>query len=154
MKGIIATAVLAAIAITAGAQGMGKNIPSGAGNVVVTIDSIDTDRSYLMVTVMRDNFTPFDYEMLPSQRGSMTVEMRTPPGNMPFSVMAYEDINLNRRLDLDANLVPTEKSAVVHCTGGETAVALTLVHYDKLLKKLPADTAATTTVPADSIQAK
>ena len=120
----------------------------------VTIDSIDTDRSYLMVTVMRDNFTPFDYEMLPSQRGSMTVEMRTPPGNMPFSVMAYEDINLNRRLDLDANLVPTEKSAVVHCTGGETAVALTLVHYDKLLEKLPADTAATTTVPADSIQAK
>lgn len=142
MKKILFTALSAAVLLTVFAQTPGKNIPNGAGILAVTIDSIDTDRSYLMVTVMRDNFTPFDYEMVPSRRGSMTVEMRTPPGYMPFSVMAYEDINLNRRLDLNDDMVPVEKSAVVHCRGGETHITLTLVHYDLLLDSLqqPLDT--------------
>ncbi len=149
MKTLFSIMIVAAMAVATMAQGVGKNIPQGAGMLVVTVDSIDADRSYLMVTVMRDNFTPFDYEVVPSRRGSMTVEMHTPPGDMPFSVMAYEDANLNRRLDLDDNLVPAEKSAVVHCRGGETAVTLTLVHYDLLLEKLDSDTVA---VPADSIK--
>lgn len=142
-------ALLPCLACVVYAQVGEKNIPANAGNVVVTIDSVATDRAYLMVTVMRDNFTPFDYEMRPSHRGSMTVEMRTPPGDMPFSVMAYEDINLNRRLDLNEDLVPVEKSAVVHCRGGEVKVTLTLVHYDLLLDKMeqPADTASVVKSP-------
>ncbi len=140
MKRIFISALSAMVLFTVFAQVPGKSIPDGAGFLTVTIDSIDTDRSYLMVTVMRDNFTPFDYEMVPSRRGSMTVEMRTPPGEMPFSVMAYEDTNLNRRLDLNDDMVPVEKSAVVHCRGGETHISLTLVHYDLLLDAWPQDT--------------
>lgn len=146
---IIAIAAATIACCAAYSQTPDSHIPADAGFIAVTVDSIDTDRSYLMVTVMRDNFTPFDYKMLPTRRGSMTVEMRTPPGDMPFSVMAYEDINLNRRLDLNDQLVPVEKSAVSHCRGGETSITLTLVHYDLLIDKLQETNPA---APADTVK--
>lgn len=142
MKKIVILLAMVIWTMAAVAQVRSHDVPHNAGHLLVTVDSIETDRAYLMVTVMRDDFTPFDYVMQPSTRGSMVVEMRTPPGDRPFSVTAYEDVNLNRRLDLDDNLVPVEKSAVVHCRGGETRVTLTLVHYDLLLHGLECDSIA------------
>ena len=114
-------------------------LPMGASSqkgdiMTVTIDSIDSDFGYIMVTVMTDGFEPFDYQMRQSKHGKISLEMRKPANNKPFSVMAFEDVNINRRLDLNEYGIPGEKSAVRHLAGNETEVTLTLRHYDMLLK--------------------
>ena len=77
---IIAIAAATIACCAAYSQTPDSHIPADAGFIAVTVDSIDTDRSYLMVTVMRDNFTPFDYKMLPTRRGSMTGKCAPRPG--------------------------------------------------------------------------
>lgn len=130
------------------AQGYGsKSTAKQPGDVIaVTVDSIESDMGYIMITVMSDNFEPFDYQMRPSKHGKMVIEMRKPAGEMPFSIMAFEDANMNHRLDLNEKGIPCEKSVAKHCRGDESEVTVTLRHYDRLLGK--------SSVPADTVQTK
>lgn len=113
----------------------GSGAPQQKGDVMaVTIDSIESDMGYIMVTVMTEGFEPFDYQMRPSKHGKVTFEMHKPSGEQPFSIMSFEDANLNHRLDLNEHGVPCEKSAVKHFRGDETEVTVTLRHYDRLIK--------------------
>jgi len=140
----ILTAALMAMSIMASAQTSPMAEPSEttSGTITVTVDSIDVDMGYIMITIMSQDFHPLDYSMRPAQRGSMTFELKRPALGVPFSVMVFHDLNMNGNLDLNEQSVPVEKCAAVQCVGTETTVHAQLRFLDKLLKEKAARNAA------------
>lgn len=137
---LLAIATLLAGGLAAQGQTTAQNAvprpaPPTGEKVTISIDSIDSNEGYVMVTVMSAGFTPVDYAMRPAKVGSLFFMLTKPADGAPFSVMAFQDVNGNRQLDLDDRHIPIEKSVVKHFTGEETEVSAALKYYNILLEK-------------------
>lgn len=126
------------LAMCAGGMALAQ-LPASASKqsgstITVNVDSVDSNVGYVQITVMTENFEPFDYQMRPAKPGRMTFEMRRPNDGLTFSIMAVQDVNMNHRLDLNEHGIPREKSVVKHLFGQETEATLKLVYYDQILK--------------------